>query len=114
MERGLLATLCLGRIGDASHPGIGEIKLHLLGSKGALVISEARPEVAVYYRGRPDSEYPYIRVANENDWLLADNLACAIDTDGDTILDARAGRTICATVQAAIDSGRSGRPVNVP
>src|SRR5206468_238703 len=95
MERGLAGTLCLGRIGDASHPDIGEIKLHLLGTQGALVISEARPEVRIYYRGRPHSEYPDIRIANENDWLLADHFARAIDTDGDTILNAHAGRDIC-------------------
>ena len=41
-------------------------------------------------------------VVNDNQWLLAENLAQAIDTDGDTILDARAGRAITATVAAAL------------
>jgi predicted dehydrogenase len=111
LEGGLLATLCLGRIGDASHPDIGEIKLHLLGSRGGLVISEARPEVGVYYRGRPDSEYPHVRIANENDWELAEDFARAIDTDGRAVLDVRDGRDICAVVEAAIESGRIHRPV---
>ena len=34
MEGGIIGSLCIGRIGAASHPDIGEIKLHLLGSKG--------------------------------------------------------------------------------
>ena len=53
------------------------------------------------------------RIAVENDYLLMENLAQAIDTDGETILDAKAGRAICATVEAAIQSGRCGKPVEV-
>ena len=113
MDKGILGTLCIGRIGAASHPDIGEIKIHVLGSEGALVISEARPEVSVYYRGQLATDYPHQRVADDNNFQLPENFAQAIDTDGDTILDARAGRAICATVQAAIDSGRSGTPVTV-
>ena len=113
MDHDIVGTLCIGRIGAASHPDIGEIKIHVLGSQGALVISEARPEVAIYYSGQPAKEYRNQRVANENDFLLMENFAQAIDTDGDTILNARAGRAIAATVQAAIESGRSGKPVVV-
>jgi len=113
MEGGLLGTLCIGRIGNASHPDIGEIKLHLIGSEGALVVSEARPEVGVYYRDQPKSEFPHVRVANHNDWLLADDFAHSIDTGTDTILGARAARAICATVHAAIASGRNGQVLEV-
>lgn len=113
MEGGLVGSLCLGRIGAASHPNIGEIKLHLLGTEGALVINEAAPEVSIYYRGQPPAEFRSRRMAIDNDFLLADDFARAIDTDGETILDAHAGRAITATVLAAIDSGRSGRPVSV-
>jgi predicted dehydrogenase len=113
MERGILGTLCIGRIGAASHPDIGEIKLHLLGSEGGLVISEARPEVSVYYRGQPEKEFRNRRVAVDNDFQLMQNFAEAIDQDGETVLDAQAGRAICAIVQAAVNSGRSGKPVDV-
>ena len=113
MEGGVLGTLCIGRIGDASHPDIGEIKLHVVGTDGALVVSEARPEVAVYYRGQSEAEFPHVRVANNNDWLLADDFARAIDTGGETVLDARVARAICATVHAAIESARTGVPVEV-
>ena len=58
-------------------------------------------------------EFRHRRIAVENDFLLMENFAGAIDTDGETILDAQAGRAICATVQAAIDSGRTGVPVDV-
>jgi len=113
MEQGLVGSLCLGRIGNASHPDIGEIKLHLLGSERALVIAEARPEVGVYYRGQADTEFRNVRLANDNGWLLAENFARAIDTNGDTILNARKSRAICATVKAAVESGRTGGPVEV-
>lgn len=113
MENGIQGTLCIGRIGNASHPDIGEIKLHIVGSEGSLVISEARPEVAVYYRGQPADEFPHARIANNNDWLLANDFAHAIDTGGDTILNAEVGRDICSSVQAAIESGKSGRVVTV-
>jgi UDP-N-acetylglucosamine 3-dehydrogenase len=113
MEGGVLGSLCIGRIGAASHPDIGEIKLHLIGSKGALVVSEARPEVSIYYRDQPQGEFKHERIANDNDFMLAENFARAIDTGGETILNARAGRAICATVVAAVESGRSGKPVEV-
>jgi len=113
MEHGLLGSLCVGRIGAASHPDIGEIKIHVLGTAGALVISEARPEVAVYYRGQPEKEFRHRRVAIDNDYLLMENFAHAIDTDSETILDARAGRAICAITEAALKSSRLGKPVNL-
>ena len=52
------------------------------------------------------------------DYLLVENFLQAIDTDGDTILDTRfidavAGRAICAVVEAALESGRTGAPVDV-
>ena len=113
MEGGMVGSLCIGRIGAASHPDIGEIKNHLLGSKGALVISETRPEVGIYYKDQPPLEHKHVRIANDNEFQLAENFARAIDTDGDTIVDARAGRAICAIVAAALESGRTGKPVEV-
>ena len=113
MEQDILGTLCIGRIGAASHPDIGEIKIHALGTTGALVISESRPEVAIYYRGQPAEAFRHRRVGIDNDYLLMQNFAEAIDHDGSTILDARIGREISGTVQAAIESGRIGKPVEV-
>ena len=113
MDDGVTGSLCLGRIGAASHPDIGEIKLHILGTEGALVISESRPEVGIYYRRQPAKEFRHLRVANDNDFLLVEDFLQAIETDGNTILDARAGRAICATVHAAIESGKCGASVDV-
>ena len=113
LEGGITGSICLGRIGNASHPDIGEIKLQLIGSEASLVIGEARPEVAVYYRGQPEREFPHRRVANRNDWLLAENFARAIDQGTDTCMSARVSRAICATAQAAIQSGKTGLPVEV-
>ena len=114
MDGGVLGSIALGRIGAASHPDIGEIKLHILGSRGALVVSEARPEVGFHYRGQPPKEFKNQRILDlENDYLLADDLVRAIDTDGETILDVRTSRAITATVQAALESGRTGRVTDV-
>ncbi len=114
MEGGVVGSLSIGRIGAASHPDIGEIKMHILGSEGALVVSEGRPEVGVYYRDQPPKEFKNERLnAIENDYLLAEDFARAIDTDGDTILNVRTSRAIAATVQAALESGRTGRPVDL-
>jgi myo-inositol 2-dehydrogenase/D-chiro-inositol 1-dehydrogenase len=109
MSHGIVGTLAIGRIGAASHPDIGEIKIWVLGTEGALVVAEARPEIGVYYRGQPEKEFRHRRVAIDNDFLLADDFARAIDSDGDTLLNAHAGRAITATVEAAIRSGKSGR-----
>jgi predicted dehydrogenase len=113
MDGGLVGTLCIGRIGKASHPDIGEIKLHVLGKQGGLVISEARPEAAIYYRGQPPAEFRHRRLAVDNDYLQLDGFLRAIETGSDTILDARASRQICATVEAALESARSGQCVAV-
>jgi len=113
-ENGLIGSLCIGRIGGASHPDIGEIKLHVLGAKGALVVSEARPEVGIYYRNQPEDEFKNHRLlAADNDYLLAEGFARAIDTDGQTLLDANKSRAITAIVTAALESGRTGMVVNV-
>jgi len=114
MDRGVLGTICLGRIGATSHPDLGEIKINVLGTDGALAVGESRPEVAIYYRGQPDKEFRHRRVGVENDYLLLEDFANAIDTNGETMLDARAGRAICAVVQAALESARSNTPVEVP
>jgi predicted dehydrogenase len=113
MDGGLVGSLAVGRIGACSHPSGGEIKLHVLGSAGALVVSEARPEVGCYYRDQPPREARQQRVAGDNDFLLAENFAQAIDKDGETIMNARAGRAVFATIQAALESCRSGQPVDV-
>ncbi len=113
MEGGLVGSLCLGRIGAASHPDLGEIKLHLQGTQGSLVVNESRPEVAVYYRGQPATEFRHLRVADENDYLLMDGFAQAIDGTCDTVLDARGGRDICAIVEACLRSAVSGQVESV-
>jgi predicted dehydrogenase len=113
MNGGMLGTICLGRVGAASHPDIGEIKINVLGTDGAMVAGESRPEVAIYYRGQPDKEFRHRRVGVENDFLLMEDFANAIDTDGETMLDARASRAICAVVQAALESARSNTAVEV-
>jgi predicted dehydrogenase len=113
MDRGLIGSLAIGRIGAASHPSGGEIKLHILGADGALVVSEARPDIGIYYRNQPTKEARQRRVSNDNDFLLADNFAQAIDNDGPTILDVHASYAIFATVEAALQSCKSGQLVDV-
>ncbi len=113
MDGGLLGSIAIGRIGLASHSSGGEIKLHVLGTAGGLVISEARPEVGIYYKGQPPKEARQRRVAGENDLLLADDFARAIDGTRDTVLGVRASRAIFATVTAALESCRTGDVVKV-
>ena len=113
MTDGCTGSLAIGRIGAAAHPDIGEIKLHLIGSEGSLVVSEARPEVAVYARDQSPSEFKHRRVADENNYLLMQNFADALDHDAELIVDARAARDIAAIVQGALASAQSGTPVDI-
>lgn len=113
MDGVLTATLAIGRIGAASHPSGGAITMHILGSGGALVVNEGRPAVAIYHRNQPPREPRERRVAGDNDFLLADNFAQAIDMDGTTILDAAASHHVYATIEAALASCRTGQPVEV-
>lgn len=109
LEGDRIASITVGRIGLASHPSGGEIKLRILGTKGALVINEACPTVGIYYRGQSPTEARQRRVAIENDFLLAEEFAQAIDHDRKTILDIHASRDIFATVEAALKSCCSGQ-----
>ena len=113
MEGGIVGSLAIGRIGAASHSSGGESKLHILGDHRALVINEAAPTVSIHYRNQPAKEHRQRRVAIDNDFFLADNFAQAIDTGGETILSARASMAIFATVEAALESCRTGQPVEV-
>ena len=76
-------------------------------------VGEARPEVAVYARGQSASEFKHRRVADENNYLLMQNFADALDHDTELIVDARAARDIAAIVQAALASAQSGSPVDI-
>jgi predicted dehydrogenase len=113
MEGGVVGSLCLGRIGAASHPDLGEIKIHLLGSHGSLVINEPRPEIAVHYRGQPAAEFPHRRIADEYDFLLLEDFVRAIQTGSRTVLDVVAGREICGVIDACLRSAESGKVVEV-
>ncbi|MEE2737547.1 MAG: Gfo/Idh/MocA family oxidoreductase [Planctomycetota bacterium] len=114
MDDALVGTLCIGRIGAASHPDIGEIKIHVLGTEGALVVSEARPEVSIFYRNQPPFEFRNRRIAVDNDYWIMEDMVKAIDEKRSTLLDAQVSRDICATVQASVHSGQCGRVVSVP
>lgn len=109
MDGGIIGSVAVGRIGAASHPGGGEIRLHVVGTEGALVIDESSPGVTVCYRGQPPNEPRRKRVGNDNDFRLADDFARAIETGSDPGLGIRASHAIFATVEAALRSGRSGQ-----
>lgn len=113
MDSGALGSIAVGRIGAASHASGGEIKLRIVGDQGALVIHEALPHVGVYYRNQPPKEPRQRRVAIENDFLLADDFACAIDEGRPSVLDIDASIAIYATFEAALTSCRTGRKVTV-
>ena len=113
MADGVLGSLAIGRIGAASHPSGGDIKLLIQGDRGTLAINEGHPDVGIYYRDQPPKEPRQRRVASDNDFLLAQNFAEAIEAGGRTIMDARTSFNIFATCEAACESARSGQPVAV-
>jgi predicted dehydrogenase len=113
LHGGPVASIAIGRIGAASHPSGGEIKLRALGTRGALIVNESRPSVEIYYRQQPAKEPRQRRVAVDNDFYLADNLAQAIEHNRETVMDLEASCGVFATCEAALDSCRSGQPVDV-
>lgn len=113
MEGGLVCSIALGRIGVASHPSGGEIKLRLVGSRGALVFHEARPDVGVYYRQQPAGEARQRRVAIENDFLLADHFVQALDQNRQPFMNFADSLRVFECVRAALESCRCGRPIDL-
>lgn len=112
-EGGMVGSIALGRIGLASHPSGGEIKLRIVGSDGAMVLHEARPDVGVYYRNQPPGEARRRRIANENDFLLADQFVQALDNDRPPLMNIDDSMQVFATVEAALQSCLSGQPVEL-
>ena len=85
----------------------------MVGTDGAAVISEARPEVSIHYKGQPDNDFRNRRIADRNNYLLAENFARAIDGEEEPVLGCLAARNICAVVTAALESAETGRSVEV-
>jgi predicted dehydrogenase len=110
---GVIGSVAVGRIGAASHPSGGAITIHVVGSGGALVIDESAPGVEVCYRGQPPKEPRRRRIANDNDFRLADDFARAIEEGGDTVMGIRASHAVYATVEAALRSARTAEVVEV-
>ncbi|HBF03077.1 MAG TPA: oxidoreductase [Verrucomicrobiales bacterium] len=113
LENGVTGSLAMGRIGAASHPDIGEIKLHLIGTAGALVISEARPEVGLYYKDQPQGEFKHLRIANRNDFLLMDAFADALDFGAELPLDVETACHIARVIRAAYQSVDEAQAVTI-
>lgn len=109
LRGGAIASVRVGRIGAVGHTEQGDIKIRMVGSEGALVLAEPRPELSVTFRGQAAHTVAHARLANEYDRLLVDNFLDAIESDRDTLLNARAARHICAVVEAAGRSAGSGR-----
>jgi predicted dehydrogenase len=113
LANGVMGSLAIGRIGAASHPDIGEIKLHLIATHGSLVISEARPEVAIYYKDQPSAEFKHLRVANENDFLLVDGFAEALDNQREVMFNVPSACEVAKTVRAAQQSAATGHEIRI-
>jgi predicted dehydrogenase len=113
MDDGLVGSIALGRIGLASHPSGGEIKLRVVGSRGAMVFHEARPEVGVYYRQQPAGEPRQRRVAVENDFLLADHFVQSLDENRQPFMNFEDSLKVFECIQAALQSCRCGQPVDL-
>ncbi len=104
-----LATISLGRIGLASHPSGGDIRIRVVGSKANTVIREASPDIAIHYRNQPVGEPRQRRVGVDNDFLLADAFAKAIDSRTQPMMGIDDSLVVLRTVQAALRSIQSGR-----
>ena len=114
MDGGLVGSIAIGRIGAASHPSGGEIKLHVLGTDGALVIERVaaggRHLLPRTSRRRSRASGAW-RTTTTSCWPTTSPRPST--TGGDTILDVRASHAIFATVEAALESCRTGQAVEV-
>jgi len=113
LDGGVIGSLAIGRIGAASHPSGGEIKLHVLGSAGALVVSEARPEVGVYYRNQAAEGGPSAARGGRERLSAGGGLRPGHRRRRHYRHGCPRQPAIFATVAAALESCRSGQPVEV-
>ena len=68
--------------------------------------------MSIYYRDQPPLEFKNRRIADDNNYLLAENFARSIDGQDSPVLDCIEARNICATVKAS-QSSRLGKPIDV-
>ena len=112
MDQNMIGSVTIGRIGKGGHPDGSMVKISIIGSQGALIINESLPRISVYNRKQTSGPYT-VPVANEYEYLLVEAFLQTIETDAPSPLDAKTGRDIAATVQAALESSLNGKPVAV-
>jgi myo-inositol 2-dehydrogenase / D-chiro-inositol 1-dehydrogenase len=112
LERGVMATITVGRLAAGSLPGVGRFAIRLHGSHASAMLEEERPRVLVQRAGRliERSAQPAGDAAIGG---VVRDLVQAIDEDRPPLCGLTDGRAIAGVLEAAYASAREQRVVKL-
>ena len=109
LERGVIATVTVGRTPTPNHPRGGEHTVRVHGSAGSRFTDEGRPSVAVYAPEPAPRGYPPHAVADVMIAPLIDDFIACLKEGHQPLRSTRDGLSVIAVIEAAYRSMRSGR-----
>jgi myo-inositol 2-dehydrogenase / D-chiro-inositol 1-dehydrogenase len=112
LERGVMATITVGRLAAGSVTGLGRFAIRLHGSHASAVVEEERPRVVVQRAGRLVERSAQPAGAAAIVGVIHD-LVQAIEEDREPLCGLTDGRAIAGVLEAAYASAREHRVVMV-
>lgn len=112
LQRGVLATVTVGRTATRNRPGGAECTIRLVGSYGAATFDEERPRLDVLSNSRPEASR-LARGGSTGPMLrgLIDDFVRAVEDDRQPRLGPADWRQVLAVILAAQTSARTGEVV---
>jgi myo-inositol 2-dehydrogenase/D-chiro-inositol 1-dehydrogenase len=112
LERGVLASVTVGRLADGAAPGPGVFTMRVHGSHASAMVDEYRPRVQVFSSGHSREWYGGEGAGGDALRLLIDDFVAAIDEGRRPLCGVDDARALTAVLRAAYTSAATG--VKVP
>jgi predicted dehydrogenase len=113
LERGIIATVVVGRAPTPNHPTGGDYTLRLHGTAGTVIVDENRPVVTIYAEPPAPASRSGQSLAQTTIAPLVDEFMAWIREDRRPLRTMHDGRAIVAVIEAAYRSLASGRVESV-
>jgi myo-inositol 2-dehydrogenase / D-chiro-inositol 1-dehydrogenase len=108
LERGISASVTVGRLADGAAPGPGVFTIRVHGSHASVMVDEYRPRLQVFSSGNRREWYGGEGAGGEAIRLLIDDFVAAIDEGRRPLCGIEDARALAAVLQAAYASAATG------
>jgi len=113
LERGISASITVGRLADGAAPGPGVFTIRVHGSHASAMVDEYRPRAQVFSSGNGHERYGGEGAGGEAIRLLIDDFVTAIDEGLRPLCGVEDARALAAVLQAAYASAATGDVVHI-